>query len=162
MTDRLLTSVVGSHARPSWFVSGIDAAERGEFGPADLSEMLSRPLARRTYRPVLDAMLRFDVDELGLEFANREMAEIELLAEITAAGRHVAAGVIDIKNYHLETAEEVAERTEAILETGVPPERLTLVPDCGFSQTARWATRAKLSALVAGRDLVLGQHPVND
>ena len=36
MTDRLLTSVVGSHARPSWFVSGIDAAERGDFGPADL------------------------------------------------------------------------------------------------------------------------------
>ena len=40
MTDRLLTSVVGSHARPSWFVSGIDAAARGEFGPDDLSEML--------------------------------------------------------------------------------------------------------------------------
>ena len=40
VTDRLLTSVVGSHARPSWFVSGIDAAERGEFGPADLAEML--------------------------------------------------------------------------------------------------------------------------
>ena len=40
MTDRLLTSVVGSHARPSWFVAGIDAAARGEFGPADLSEML--------------------------------------------------------------------------------------------------------------------------
>jgi methionine synthase II (cobalamin-independent) len=40
MTDALRTSVVGSHARPSWFVSGIDAAERGEFGPADLAEML--------------------------------------------------------------------------------------------------------------------------
>ncbi|MGZ9276397.1 MAG: hypothetical protein ACXW4L_04660, partial [Candidatus Limnocylindrales bacterium] len=36
----LLTSVVGSHARPSWFVAGVDAAERGEFGPADLEEML--------------------------------------------------------------------------------------------------------------------------
>ena len=40
MTDALRTSVVGSHARPSWFVSGIDAAERGEFGPTDLAEML--------------------------------------------------------------------------------------------------------------------------
>ena len=36
----LLTSVVGSHARPSWFVAGLAAADRGEFGPADLSEML--------------------------------------------------------------------------------------------------------------------------
>jgi len=38
--EPLLTSVVGSHARPSWFVAGIAAAERGEFGPADLEEML--------------------------------------------------------------------------------------------------------------------------
>ena len=120
---------------------------------------LGRPLARRTYRPVLDAMLGFDVDELVLEFANREMAEVEILGEIAAAGRDVAAGVIDVKNYHLESAEEVAERTEAVLDAGVPPERLTLVPDCGFSQTARWATRAKLRAMVAGRDLVLGRHP---
>lgn len=121
---------------------------------------LGRPLARRTYRPVLDAMLRFDVDELVLEFANREMAEVAILGEIAAAGRDIAAGVIDVKNYHLESPDEVAERTEAILAVGVPPERLTLVPDCGFSQTARWATRAKLSAMVAGRDLVLGHHPV--
>jgi len=120
---------------------------------------LGRPLARRTYRPVLDAMLRFDVDELILEFANREMAEVEILGEIATAGRDIAAGVIDVKNYHLESPDEVAERTEAVLAAGVPPERLTLVPDCGFSQTARWATRAKLAAMVAGRDLVLGHHP---
>ena len=38
--EPLLTSVVGSHAHPGWFVAGIAAAERGEFGPADLAEML--------------------------------------------------------------------------------------------------------------------------
>ena len=38
--EELLTSVVGSHAHPGWFVAGIAAAERGEFGPADLAEML--------------------------------------------------------------------------------------------------------------------------
>ena len=122
---------------------------------------LGRPLAKRTYRPVFDAMLRFDVDELVLEFANREMAEVEILGEIAAAGRDVAAGIIDVKNYYLETADEVAERIDAVLAAGVPPERLTLVPDCGFSQTARWATTAKLRALVAGRDLVLGRQPAN-
>ena len=120
---------------------------------------LGRPLARRTYRPVLDAMLRFQVDELVLEFANREMAEVEILGEIAAAGRDVAAGVVDVKNSYLESADEVAERTEAVLAAGVPPERLTLVPDCGFSQTARSAAVAKLRALVSGRDLVLGRHP---
>jgi 5-methyltetrahydropteroyltriglutamate--homocysteine methyltransferase len=118
---------------------------------------LGRPLARRTYRPVLEAMLRFRVDELALEFANREMAEIDLLGEIAAAGRDVAAGVVDVKNYHIESADEVAERIELAVGAGVAPERLTLVPDCGFSQTARWATIAKLRALVAGRDLALGR-----
>jgi 5-methyltetrahydropteroyltriglutamate--homocysteine methyltransferase len=118
---------------------------------------LGRPLARRTYRPVLDAMLGFRVDELVLEFANREMAEVGILGEIVAAGRHVGAGVIDVKNSYVETADDVAERIDTVLAAGVPAEELTLVPDCGFSQTPRAATRAKLRAMVAGRDLVLGR-----
>ena len=81
-------------------------------------------------------MLGFAVDELVLEFANREMAEVEILGEIAAAGRDVAAGVVDVKNYYVETADDVAERIDAVLAAGVPAERLTLVPDCGFSQTA--------------------------
>lgn len=119
---------------------------------------LGRPLAKRTYRPVLEAMLRFDVDELVLEFANREMAEVGILGEIAAAGRDIAAGVVDVKNSYVETADDVAERAEAALAAGVPADRLTLVPDCGFSQTARPAAIAKMRALVAGRDLVLGRR----
>lgn len=122
---------------------------------------LGRPLAPRSYRPIRDAMLGFAVDELVLEFANREMVEVDLLNELTDAGRDVAAGVIDVKNSHLESPDEVARRIEAILDAGVPPDRLTLVPDCGFSQTARWITTAKLNALVAGRDLVRGRIPVD-
>ncbi|HEV8401621.1 MAG TPA: hypothetical protein VGQ31_01165, partial [Candidatus Limnocylindrales bacterium] len=102
------------------------------------------------------------VDELVLEFANREMAEVEILGEIAAAGRQVAAGVVDVKNSYLETADDVAERIDRILATGVPAEALTLVPDCGFSQTPRAATRAKLRALVDGRDLVLGRTRKGD
>jgi 5-methyltetrahydropteroyltriglutamate--homocysteine methyltransferase len=102
-------------------------------------------------------MLRFEVDEFVLEFANREMSEVALLRELTDAGRDVAAGVIDVKNSHIESAEEVAGRIETILALGVPAARLALVPDCGFSQTARHLARAKLIALVAGRDLVRGQ-----
>lgn len=120
---------------------------------------LGRPLAARSYRPIRDAMLGFGVDELVLEFANREMAEVDILGDLTDAGKDVAAGVIDVKNYHLESPTEVAARIDAVLGTGVPADRLTLVPDCGFSQTARWATTAKLTALVAGRDLILGRHP---
>jgi 5-methyltetrahydropteroyltriglutamate--homocysteine methyltransferase len=118
---------------------------------------LGRPLAARSYRPVLDQALRFDVDELVLEWANREMAELDVAADVASAGRDLGAGVVDVKSYHLESADEVARRIERVLAAGVPEDRLILVPDCGFSQTARWATRPKLRALVAGRDLVRGR-----
>jgi 5-methyltetrahydropteroyltriglutamate--homocysteine methyltransferase len=35
-----------------------------------------------------------------------------------------------------------------------PPERLSFAPDCGLSQTARWAARAKLANLVGGVAIV--------
>ena len=148
---------------PADFAALFNAAIEPAVGRARLGahlcfgNFLGRPLAPRSYRPILPAMLDFAVDELVLEFANREMSEIEILREISDAGRAVAAGVIDVKNSHIETVGEVAARIDAILATGVPPERLALVPDCGFSQTARNLTIAKLAALVAGRDLVLGR-----
>ena len=150
---------------PADFVALFNAAIEPVRGRARLGahlcfgNFLGRPLAARSYAPIRGAMLGFAVDELVLEFANREMAGIELLRELTDAGRDVAAGVVDVKSYDLETAEVVAARIDAILATGVPPERLALVPDCGFSQTARWAAIPKLRALVAGRDLVLGRLP---
>jgi 5-methyltetrahydropteroyltriglutamate--homocysteine methyltransferase len=120
--------------------------------------MLGRPLARRVYRPVLEQALAFRVDELVLEWANREMTELDVAADIAAAGRHLSAGVVDVKSYHVETADEVAERIERVLTAGVSEAGLSLVPDCGFSQTARWATKPKLRALVEGRDLVRGRR----
>jgi 5-methyltetrahydropteroyltriglutamate--homocysteine methyltransferase len=36
----------------------------------------------------------------------------------------------------------------------VAPNKLSVVPDCGFSQTARWASRAKLKAMVEGTRIV--------
>jgi 5-methyltetrahydropteroyltriglutamate--homocysteine methyltransferase len=118
---------------------------------------MGRPLAKRTYRPVLDSMLAFRADELVLEFANSEMTALDLLADL-APHRDLAIGVIDVKSYYLETAEDVAERIDLVLAAGVPADRLTLVPDCGFSQTARWAARAKLHALVDGTRLAAGRH----
>jgi 5-methyltetrahydropteroyltriglutamate--homocysteine methyltransferase len=44
-----------------------------------------------------------------------------------------------------------------VLAAGVPESQLSLVPDCGFSQTARWAVKPKLRALVDGRELVRGR-----
>jgi 5-methyltetrahydropteroyltriglutamate--homocysteine methyltransferase len=153
---------------PADFVALFNEAIEPAVGRARLGahlcfgNFLGRPLAARTYRPILAAMLGFAVEELVLEFANREMSEVTILREIVDAGRDVAVGVVDVKSSHIEPAEEVAARVDAVLEAGVPADRLTLVPDCGFSQTARHLTVGKLHALVAGRDLVLGRSPAAD
>jgi 5-methyltetrahydropteroyltriglutamate--homocysteine methyltransferase len=143
---------------PAEFAALFNAAVDGVVGKVRLATHLcfgnyaGRPLARRTYAPVLDEMLRFHVDQFVLEFANREMAQLDLCQEI-ARHADIAAGVVDVKSYYLESAEDVAERVRQVLAF-VPPERLSLVPDCGFSQTARWAARSKLHALSGGARLV--------
>jgi len=145
------------------FATLFNAAAAGVVGRVHLAAHLcfgnysGRPLSKRVYRPVLQQALAFDVGELVLEWANREMAELDVAAEIVGAGRYLSAGVVDVKSYYIETADDVAWRIDRLLEAGVPEDRLGLVPDCGFSQTARWATKPKLAALVAGRDLVRGR-----
>lgn len=111
-----------------------------------------RPRAKRSYAAVFDQMMEFRVDQLVLEFANRELAELELCRDI-AAHKDIAVGLVDVKSYYIETPEDVAGRVRKALEF-VPAEKLSIVPDCGFSQTARWAARAKLNSMVAGARIV--------
>ena len=114
---------------------------------------IGRPVAHRTYAPLFPYILDLNADELAMEFANREMAEAHLAGRIAEAGKTIAAGVVDVKNYFVETPEIVAGRIRTMLEH-VPAERLVLTPDCGFSQTARWAARAKMKAMVEGTEIV--------
>ncbi|HLY09232.1 MAG TPA: cobalamin-independent methionine synthase II family protein [Planctomycetota bacterium] len=112
----------------------------------------ARAVAPRRYAPMFPAFLDVAVDEVHLEMASREFAEIELIAEL-AKRRDVAIGVVDVKNYYVETPEDVAGRVRLCLRHA-PAERLALSTDCGLSQTARWAARPKLAALVAGTRIV--------
>lgn len=114
---------------------------------------LGRPVAHRTYAPLFPEILDVAAQEIHLEFANREMVELDLAGQIAATGKKVAAGVVDVKNYFIETPETVADRIRQVLQH-VPAEQLVLAPDCGFSETARWAARAKLHALVEGTRIV--------
>ncbi len=114
---------------------------------------VGRPVARRTYAPLFPYILDTRADELALEFANRELFEIEIGKQVAESGKTLAAGLIDVKNYYIETPEDVAQRIRAALKH-VPANQLTVVPDCGFSQTARWASRAKLQAMVEGARIV--------
>ncbi|MGD9636042.1 MAG: hypothetical protein AB7G28_17440, partial [Pirellulales bacterium] len=97
--------------------------------------------------------LQMKVNEMHLEMATLNFVPLPLIEQIAKAGIDANVGVIDVKSYYVETLEEVAARIRECLKYA-PPERLVFAPDCGLSQTARWAARQKLANLVAGARLV--------
>jgi 5-methyltetrahydropteroyltriglutamate--homocysteine methyltransferase len=111
-----------------------------------------RAVGPRRYAPMFPAFLELDVDEIHVEMASRELAESEVVGAI-AERRDAAVGVVDVKSYWIEPPEEVARRVRHFLRLA-PPERLSFAPDCGLSQTARWAARQKLRNLVDGVRIV--------
>ena len=108
----------------------------------------ARAVGPRRLSPMFPAFLAFHCDEMHVEMASREFAELDVIAEI---GRRmdVAVGVVDVKSYYLETPEDVERRIRLCLGH-VGPDRLVVAPDCGLSQTARWAARRKLASMVEG------------
>jgi 5-methyltetrahydropteroyltriglutamate--homocysteine methyltransferase len=111
-----------------------------------------RPAMKRTYKPLFPGILGVKADQFALEYANREMAEVELWSQY-GDDRELAAGVIDVKSMYQETPEDVAERIRVVLKH-VRPEKLYLTCDCGFSASSRDLARIKLGALVAGAKIV--------
>jgi 5-methyltetrahydropteroyltriglutamate--homocysteine methyltransferase len=111
-----------------------------------------RSVGRRSYRPLFPHLARARVQQLALEFASREMAEVELAAEIRPP-LGLAVGLVDVKNTWIEPPEFVAERLRQVLRY-IEPERVHVTPDCGFSQTARFIATRKLSSMVEGVRLV--------
>jgi 5-methyltetrahydropteroyltriglutamate--homocysteine methyltransferase len=139
---------------PKRFVDIFNRTVEGVVGRCHLSTHLcfgnykGRAVGPRRYAPMFPAFFDMNVDEIHLEMASREFAEIELIREI-AARKEVAVGVIDVKSYYIETSADVANRIRACLKYATA-DRLSFAPDCGLSQTARWAAKQKLRALAQG------------
>ena len=111
-----------------------------------------RAVGWRSYQPLFPHLARAAVQQLALEFASREMAEIELLKQVPAP-MEVAVGLVDVKNTWIEPPELVAVRLRQTLQY-IEPERVHVTPDCGFSQTARHVAQKKLASMVEGVRMV--------
>jgi 5-methyltetrahydropteroyltriglutamate--homocysteine methyltransferase len=111
-----------------------------------------RAVGPRRYAPLFPEFLDLHVDEVHLEMASREFSELELIGTI-AKRMDVAIGIVDVKSYYIESPADIANRVENCLRFA-PAERLAFAPDCGLSQTARWAARQKLINMVAGVKMV--------
>jgi 5-methyltetrahydropteroyltriglutamate--homocysteine methyltransferase len=112
----------------------------------------ARAVGQRSYRPLFPHLASAKVQQLALEFASREMAEIELAREIKPP-MSLAVGLVDVKNTWIEPPELVAERLRLVLRH-IEPERVHVTPDCGFSQTARFIAVRKLASMVEGVRMV--------
>ena len=67
----------------------------------------------RRYAPMFPDFLDFDVDEIHVEMASREFAEIELIETIVQR-RDVSVGIIDVKSYYIESVDDVVAASEAV------------------------------------------------
>ncbi|MBI3958259.1 MAG: cobalamin-independent methionine synthase II family protein [Chloroflexi bacterium] len=114
-----------------------------------------RAVGKREYHPMFPAFLGMTVDEFHLEMASREFSELAIIEQIAQTHR-VAVGIVDVKSYYIETPDEIARRVRRCLDYA-PADKLSFAPDCGLSQTARWAAKQKLAHLVAGVEMVRGE-----
>ena len=140
------------------FVDIFNRTVEGVYGKTHLSTHLcfgnfkARAVGPRQYAPMFPDFLEMNVDEIHLEMASREFSELEIIEEI-ARVKDVAVGIVDVKSYYIETPEDIASRVRHCLKYA-SPERLSFAPDCGLSQTARWAAKLKLKNMVAGVKIV--------
>ena len=157
--DEPSMSCYGHREDPRRFVKIFAETVKPILGQCRLSTHLcfgnykARAVGLRRYAPLFPAFFELPVDEIHLEMASREFAEIELIREIADKGTNVAVGIIDVKSYYIETPSDVAERVRLCLKYA-PAEKLSFAPDCGLSQTARWAARQKLANMVSGVSIV--------
>src|SRR4051812_46317547 len=82
------------------------------------------------YETVLPYFYDVPVDEFVLDYANRDMADIDTLKSLPE-DKDVAVGVVDIRTTMIESPEQIAERIRKVIAV-VPPERVILTTDCGM------------------------------
>jgi 5-methyltetrahydropteroyltriglutamate--homocysteine methyltransferase len=156
--DEPSMSCYGYREDPRRFVEIFNRTVAPVFGKCRLSTHLcfgnykGHAVGPRRYAPLFPAFFNLNVNQIHLEMASREFAEIELIRDI-AERVPVCVGVIDVKSYYIETAQDVANRVRRCLQYA-GPDRLSFAPDCGLSQTARWAAKQKLRSMVEGVRMV--------
>lgn len=92
------------------------------------------------------------IDEFVLDFANREMAGVEVLANCPK-DKGVQIGVLDIRTSMIEQPQMVADRIRQALKH-ISPEQVTLSSDCGLKPLPRMIAKMKLRALADGAAIV--------
>ena len=93
-----------------------------------------RHATKGPYHLIIDALGQMNVQRIAMEFATPDAGGVGVLRDFPA-DKVLGLGVIDHTDRHVETPQEVVERTERAMEF-VPAALLTINPDCGFSPSS--------------------------
>ena len=107
---------------------------------------------KRTYANYFPGVLEARADQFVLEFASRELSEIEKAGE-WLRDRELGAGLVDVKSFYPETPDDVADRIRKTLRH-FRPEQVWINPDCGFGWSPRYMCNGKIKAMASGARLV--------
>jgi 5-methyltetrahydropteroyltriglutamate--homocysteine methyltransferase len=139
-----------------WAVNALNALVDGVSARIGLhvcyGNRYGKPSWEGTYRYLFPAVLEARVHQLTLEFARRGEDDVTLFREFNAPFT-LGLGIIDVKTHEVETAEVVAERIRQAIKL-VPPDRISVNPDCGLMHLPRDVAFAKLAAMVEGTSIV--------
>jgi 5-methyltetrahydropteroyltriglutamate--homocysteine methyltransferase len=111
-----------------------------------------KPSWEGSYRYLFPAILNANVHQLTLEFARRGGEDLDLFKEFNAPFS-LGLGVIDVKTDDVESPELVANHIRKALEI-LPPERISVLTDCGCVNLPRDVAFAKMKAMVEGTRIV--------
>jgi 5-methyltetrahydropteroyltriglutamate--homocysteine methyltransferase len=115
------------------------------------------------YSRIYPEILDFPIDEFDVELANDDYAQLDVFKspEFT---KDLALGVVDAHTADVESVEQIERNIRKGLEV-VPPERLTVSPDCGLKLLPRKVAYEKMANLAEAaraveRDLDRGEIEV--
>ncbi len=98
------------------------------------------------YSRIYPEILEFPVDELDVELCNGDYEQLDVFKQPPFT-KDLALGVVDAHDAEVESVAEIKENIERGLEI-VPPERLTVSPDCGLKLLPREVAYQKMANLV--------------
>ena len=104
------------------------------------------------YSRIYPEILDMPVHEYDLELANGDYDQLDVFTDPEFT-KDLALGVVDVHTTDVETVEEIKDNIEKGFEV-VPPERLTVSPDCGLKLLPREVAYRKMENMVqAAREI---------
>jgi 5-methyltetrahydropteroyltriglutamate--homocysteine methyltransferase len=109
----------------------------------------------QSYGEALENLDRLDADVITFECSSTGGQDLEAIGRTISDDKKIAIGVVDHRNLHVESPEQVATLVRRALQF-IPPERLIISSDCGFGREGMTRRIAfyKMVSIVRGTNIV--------